>query len=186
MRATRGLLGVALTAGLLIVAGCTRAGGPSKGAEALGLRVRLELLQKLGVDGLRVDVEAEGGRVVLSGEVKKRSTAELAETVAHQVEGVSAVTNRIRVAGGPVPENKLDAALAEAQHQLDDAALATRVRLALVDRMGSDGFRIGTQAASGVVTLEFPRRMESGRRREARGVAERLPGVTRVVSLEKD
>jgi osmotically-inducible protein OsmY len=164
-------------------------GGGRRGAKAestagLGLRVKLELLQKLGVDGLRVDVEAEGGNVVLAGEVKKRATSELASEVARQVEGVAAVDNRIQVLGEGA--DTVDTALAEAENELADAALETRVRLALVDRLGRDGFRIGTDAASGVVTLEFPRNLDRARRRDATKVARRVQGVTKVVALDKE
>jgi osmotically-inducible protein OsmY len=151
---------------------------------ALGLRVKLELLSKLGADSLRIDVEAQGGSVVLAGEVKKRATSELASEVARQVEGVTAVDNRIEVKGEG--GDTVDEALAEAEKELADAALETRVRLALVDRLGRDGFRIGTDAASGVVTLEFPKGLEKPRRREAMKTARRVDGVTKVVALDKE
>jgi len=153
---------------------------------AVGLRVKLELLQKLGTDALRVDVDADGGKVRLSGEVKKRSTAELAEEVAKKVEGVTSVTNDLKVAGEPAPTSSADALLAEAEREVADAALEVKVRMALVDRLGSDGFRIGTEAASGVVTLEFPASIERSRRRDSVATAEKVSGVTKVVALDKD
>ncbi len=161
--------------------------GPPKqeSTHALGLRVKLELLQKLGTDGLRVRVAAEdSGEVRLAGVVKKRATAELAEEVARQVDGVKSVSNKIRLAsedGG----DKVDALVAETEAELSDAALETRVRLALVDKMGTDGFRIGTDAASGVLTLEFPKKMEKDRRREASEIAKKVEGVSRIVALDK-
>jgi hypothetical protein len=159
------------------------AGRRGDSTAALGLKVKLELLQKLGVDGLRVDVEAQGGSVVLAGEVKKRETSELASEVARQVKGVTSVENKIRLAGNGGAT--ADKALAEAEHELADAALETRARMRLVDRLGSDGFRIGTDAASGVLTLEFPKEMPAPRRKEAVKVAKRVEGVKKVVSLEK-
>ena len=57
----------------------------------------------------------------------------------------------VQVAGDAA--SKVDRALAEAEHELADAKLETEVAIALVDRLGSDGFRIDTEAASGVVTL---------------------------------
>jgi len=179
-----------LLVGLLLGGACggerKTGGGATESTAALGLRVRLELLQKLGVDGLRVTVDTDHGRVRLSGEVHKRSTAELAEKVAGSVEGVSSVRNDIRVSGEAAPSGKLDAALAEAQHELDDAALATRVRLALVDHFGSDGFRIGTAAADGVVTLEFPSTIDRARRRDIVRWTESIAGVSRVVALDRE
>jgi osmotically-inducible protein OsmY len=166
-----------------------RAGGEQVAAEStrsVGLRVKLELLQKLGTDALRIDVDAKGGKVHLAGEVKKRATAELAEEVARKVEGVTGVTNELRVAGQDAPTSSAEALLAEAEREVADAALEVRVSLALVDRMGSDGFRIGTDAASGVMTLEFPATIEPARRRDALRTAEQVPGVVKVVGLDKN
>lgn len=149
---------------------------------ALGLKVRLELLQKLGGDGLRVEVEADGSRIVLAGEVKKRATAELAEEVAKKVEGVRSVESRITVAGES--EGTVEGALGEAASELEDAALETKVRIALVDRLGSDGFRIGTDAASGVVTLELPKTFTWSRKRQAVSITKKVAGVKKVVTLD--
>jgi osmotically-inducible protein OsmY len=165
---------------------------PGETPRALGLRVRLELLTELGVDGTRVTVNAKNGRIRLGGEVRKRATAEHAEQVARQVAGVTAVENRIRVAparaGGASAEAGALAGelVAETERELADAALETRVRIALVDRLGSDGFRIGTEAASGVVTLAFPPKIQRARRREAVRIAEGVDGVERVVTLGKE
>jgi len=188
--------GVRLVVALLLVApllgGCDRLRPKESAApestRALALRVRLELLTELGVDGTRVEVDADGGRVRLGGEVRKRATAELAASVAQQVEGVVSVENEIRVAadGTRAPEERIGGLVAEAERELADAALETRVRLALVDRLGSDGFRIGTEAASGTVTLALPRELERPRRREAVRIAERVEGVRRVVTLDRD
>jgi osmotically-inducible protein OsmY len=187
-------LAIALVTLLPLAAGCDRlrsasAGDAGESTRALALRVRLELLQKLGVDGLRVEVDAQEGKVHLGGRVKKRATAELAEEVARTVDGVGSVSNDIRVEGAEsptTPGQKVDAALGEAERELADAALETRARLALVDRLGSDGFRIGTDAASGVLTLEFPREMERDRRQDAIETAKKVQGVVKVVPLDKD
>jgi osmotically-inducible protein OsmY len=156
---------------------------------AVALRVRLELLTKLGVDGLRVEVKADGGQVRLAGTVKKRATAELAEEIAGKVDGVTGVRNDIRVEGQAAASTtgeKVDAALSEAEKEAVDALLETKVTMALIDRLGSDGFRIGTDAASGVVTLEFPKAMEGSRRRDAVETAKKVAGVEKVIALDKD
>lgn len=179
------LLAAGATLGACARSGRDGAEAKKESTTALGLRVKLELLHKLGTDGVHVDVEAEGGKVVLAGEVKKRATAELAEEVARQVEGVASVENRIRVAGGD-SGSQVDRAMAEAENELADAALETSVHLALIDRLGSDGFRIGTDAASGVVTLEFPKSIEPDRRRDAVATAKKVQGVKKVVTLDKE
>jgi hypothetical protein len=66
-----------------------------------------------------------------------------------------------------------------------DAILETKIRLALVDKMGSDGFAIGTEAASGVVTLQFDRDLAAARRHEATALVKGVGGVTKVVSVDK-
>jgi len=185
---------VALVSLLPLAVGCDRlrsstAEDSGESTRALALRVRLELLTKLGVDGLRVEVTAEQGKVRLAGTVKKRATAELAEEIARKVDGVGSVANDIRIEGqeaAKTPEGKVDAALKEAELEAADALLETKVTMALIDRLGSDGFRIGTDAASGVLTLEFPKGMESARRRDAIETAKKVQGVSKVIALDKD
>jgi len=69
--------------------------------------------------------------------------------------------------------------------EVKDAMLSTKIRLALGDKMGSDGFKIGTEVADGVVTLEFAKDFANARRREASKVVENVAGVTKVISIEK-
>ncbi len=152
----------------------------------LELKIKMTLLDKLGVDGLRVETDAtSGGRVVLAGEVKKRETRELAADVAKSVEGVREVVNEIRVEGQDDQPEKVGAAVAEAEREVKDAGLELRVRLALVDQMGRDGFRIGTDAAGATVSVEFPAGFDPERRKQAIEIAKQVAGVERVVDLEK-
>lgn len=149
------------------------------------LSVKLALLDKLGADSLHVAVESEGSAVMLTGTVDKRETMELAATIAKSVDGVKTVKNDIRLEATVANPSKSGAAVTEAEAEVKDAMLETRLRLALVNKMGSDGFKIGTEAASGVVTLEFDRGLANSRRKEAIGVAKGIDGVSKVVSVEK-
>lgn len=152
----------------------------------LELKIKMTLLDKLGVDGLRVETRAsDAGRVVLAGEVKKRETRELAADVAKSVEGVREVVNEIRVEGQDDQPETVGAAVAEAEREVKDAGLELKVRLALVDQMGRDGFRVGTDAAGSTVSLEFPAGFDRDRRRQAIELAKKVPGVERVVDLDK-
>jgi hyperosmotically inducible protein len=151
----------------------------------LELKVKMTLLEKLGVDALRVDVASKGSRITLSGTVKKRATAELAEEVAGSVAGVRRVKSRLRVAEYQESPDKVGNAATEAEREVKDSLLEGRVRAALVDQMGRDGFRIGTDAASGIVSLEFAAGFDSARRAQAIAIAEKVPGVGRVVELAK-
>ena len=140
---------------------------------------------ELGADSLHVDVEANAGALTLSGTVAKRETRELAETVAKSVAGVNSVENDILLEASVANPDKVGVAAGEAEAEVKDAILATRVRLALVDNLGSNGFRIGTEVASGVVTLEFERDFAAALRQEASQVAGHVEGVKKVVAVEK-
>lgn len=149
------------------------------------LQVKMALLEKLGTDSLHVEVSAHEGAVGLSGVVEKRETKELAETMAKSIPAVTSVRNDIRLEASVDNDNKAGVAAGEAEAELKDAMLSTKVRLALVDGLGSYGFRIGTEVASGVVTLEFAPELAANRRKEATQAAKSVEGVTKVVSVEK-
>ncbi len=149
------------------------------------LNVKLALLNKLGNDSLRIDVDTLNGNVVLRGTVNKRETLELAETVTKSVSGVHDVKNNLHFKGNEENPSTAAAVAGEAEAEVKDAVLETRIRIALVDKMGSDGFRVGTEAASGVVTLEFGNELSGARRQEAVRIVEGVDGVPKVVSVNK-
>jgi osmotically-inducible protein OsmY len=149
------------------------------------LQVKLALLEKLGTDSLHVDVSSLGGAVKLGGTVDKRETMELASTVAKSVAGVEDVDNDIRLEASVANPSKTGAAVGEADAEVKDAVLETRLRLALIEKMGGDGFKIGTDVASGVVTLTFDHGFTSDRRERAVAIATGMTGVSKVVSVDK-
>lgn len=149
------------------------------------LNVKLALLNKLGNDSLRIDVTTNAGNVNLTGMVNKRETLELAETVAKSVSGVKGVHNDLKLLANEQNPSTASVAAGEAEAEVKDAVLETKVRIALVDKMGSDGFKIGTEAASGVMTLEFDKDMSSGRRQEASRIVQGVDGVTKVITVNK-
>ncbi len=149
------------------------------------LNVKLALLNKLGTDSLHVDVDSNAGAVMLKGTVDKRETRELAETIARTVAGVSTIKNDILLGASVANPNKTGVVAGEAEAEVKDALLETRIRLVLVDKMGTDGFKIGTEAANGVVTLAFDSDFGTVRRQEARKFVDGMEGVTKVVSIDK-
>lgn len=149
------------------------------------LNVKLALLNKLGNDSLRIDVDTNDGNVVLRGTVNKRETLELAETVTKSVGGVRDVKNDLHLKANEENPSAAAAVAGEAEAEVKDAVLETRIRIALVDKMGSDGFRVGTEAASGVVTLEFGSELSAARRGEATRIVEGVDGVHKVVAVNK-
>ncbi len=167
----------------VLVAGTTAAHAAGTVSDAtLTLKVKLALLDKLGTDGLHVDVDSNSGVVHLTGTVHKRATSELAATVAKSVGGVSDVTDDIEVEAAA---SGATGAMNEGEQEVKDAILASKVRLALVDKLGSDGFEIGTDVASGVVTLELPVTLTTARRSEAMTAALAVTGVKRVLTVDK-
>ncbi|KAB2968583.1 MAG: BON domain-containing protein [Thermoanaerobaculia bacterium] len=149
------------------------------------LRVRLSLLHKLGADGLRVEVITSDGRVQLAGTVEKRETRELAAEVARGVEGVREVRNDVRLEAPKAGPGKVEGAAREAEAEVRDAVLESKAHLALIDKFGRDGFRVGVEAASGVVTLEVPEGIPAERRRQMVGLVEDVEGVEKVITVEK-
>lgn len=171
--------------GTILLGGSAAFAADTQADWSVTLNVKLALLNKLGTDSLHVDVDTNVGAVTLKGTVDKRETMELAETVAKSVTGVKGVKNDIRLEASVANPNKVGVAAGEAEAELKDAVLQTKVRIALVDKMGSDGFKIGTDAANGVVTLEFDQDFHTARRAEAAKVVKAVEGVTKVISVDK-
>jgi osmotically-inducible protein OsmY len=171
--------------GTLLIGGSAANAADTKADWTTTLSVKLALLEKLGTDSLHVDVDSNAGALMLKGTVTKRETRELAETVAKSVAGVNSVKNDILVEASVANPNKAGVAAGEAEAEVKDTVLSTRIRLALVDKMGSDGFKIGTEAANGVVTLAFDKSFVAARRQEATKVVKGVDGVTSVVSIDK-
>lgn len=182
---TKTAITLALTCALLFITGSAFAADTRNQSDArTTLNVKLALLNKLGTDSLRIDVDTMGGDVKLHGMVQKRETSELAGTVARGVAGVESVNNELKLASTENNPSTTDAVTKEAEAELKDAVLETMVRIALVDKLGADGFMISTQAASGVITLAFDKDFTSARRQEASNVVKAVEGVTKVITVD--
>ncbi len=134
---------------------------------------------------MNVEVDSIAGALTLTGTVEKRETRELAQSVAKSVSGVKSVQNDLRVEANVADPNKVGVAVGEGEAEVKDAVLATKVRIALVNKMGSDGFKIGTVAANGVVTLKFGSELAAARRKEATRIVLKVGGVSKVVTVKK-
>lgn len=155
-------------------------------ADALLLtRVRVALLEHLGSDGLRVQIEAKEGAVGLSGQVQKRSSQELAEQVARSVNGVREVRNRITVATGSEGAGPPVArVVGKVEREVADAVLQGKVKARLLEDLGRVAFDIEVHAADGVVSLSgtVP---DAARRDLAVQVAKATKGVKELHDLLK-
>ncbi len=145
--------------------------------------VKLALLEKLGPEALEITVETDDGVVRLDGDVEKRETLELAPRIARGVEGARRVESNLTLEPG---EEESPSKLEHAKAEVQDGILETRLRIALVDGLGLDGFKVGTEAVNGVVLLEFDRHAPKSLRKGAIRIAKALDGVRKVKTTFKD
>lgn len=171
--------------GAMLVGGSSAQAADNQADWTVTLNVKLALLEKLGTDSLHMDVETNAGDVVLKGTVVKRETLELAQSVAKSVAGVKSVKNSLELKANVENPSQTAVAAGETEAEVKDAMLATKVRLALVEKMGTDGFNTTTVAANGVVTLQFDKAISNARRAEAAKVVQSVDGVVKVISLDR-
>ncbi|HMM33349.1 MAG TPA: BON domain-containing protein [Thermoanaerobaculia bacterium] len=147
-------------------------------SEALtAVAVKAKLITKLGGDGLAVKVEIHGNKAVLTGEVEKKESQELAKEVALSVAEVEEVDNRVT----QKPSERASAA-ADIEAEIKDGVLETRVKGALLSEVGKNALKIEVEATNGVVSLRgtVPTPEIS---KASVAKAKSVPGVTKVVDL---
>lgn len=144
--------------------------------------VYVALLEKLGRDGLPIDVSVYNGRVILTGNVGQRSTQELAEEVTLSVPGVRSVDNRVTAPSGSTAQTSPGQAADHVDLEVQDATLEARVKKNLLTEIGRYAFDLEVEASSGVVSLRgtLP---DQERRTIALRAAEKTAGVSKVIDL---
>jgi osmotically-inducible protein OsmY len=144
--------------------------------------VYVALLEKLGRDGLPIDVSVYNGRVILTGDVGQRSTQELAEEVALSVPGVRSVDNRVTAPSGSTAQTTPGQAADHVDLEVQDATLEARVKKNLLAEVGRYAFDLEVEASAGVVSLRgtLP---DQERRTIALRAAEKTAGVKKVIDL---
>src|ERR1700730_15856140 len=144
-----------MTIGLLCVGGVSRARADEvpkdpaavEVSETLkALAVQSKLIDKLGADALGITVHVSGETATLTGEVTKKSSQKLAQAVALSVKGIKKVDNQ-------VAEKTTPAALANAEANVKDAVLLTRVKTILLTDIGVNALRIDVDVTNGIVSL---------------------------------
>lgn len=140
----------------------------------LHTKVRGTLLDGIGTDALRIDIDVDDGKVVLKGTVRMRQTKELAKELVENLDGVKSVESKLEhePAGTDDP-----GPMEEAGAELADAMLATKVRLALLDKLGEDALAIDVEVAEGTVVL-------SGKTTKADAAVEAVRGLGDVKNVE--
>jgi osmotically-inducible protein OsmY len=144
-----------MSVGLLCVGLASRARadegpkGPANAevSEALkALAVQSKLIDKLGADALGITVHVSGETATLTGDVTNKSSQKLAEAVALSVDGIKKVDNQ-------VTEKTTPAALANAEANVKDAVLLTRVKTILLTDIGVNALKIDVDVTNGIVSL---------------------------------
>lgn len=142
-------------------------------------RVKLQLLWREPVDGLRVDVTTSGDDLILTGTVRAQETKQLAEQIARRTTGVAQVENHLTVDPDAGIGDEVGAAMTSAAEGLSDAWLTARVAASLRFDRTVDAERIDVSTQDGVVTLsgQVPTAADKA---EAAAVAAAIDGVKRV------
>ena len=120
----------------------------------LTAKVKSQLLWNSNTQGLRIDVDAQGGIVTLRGEVASAAESELAAQIARNTSGVHRVDNELRVNADqePVGKQAEDTALA-LKGEVGDAWITTKVKTSLLYNRGVDAAAIDVRTQGGIVTL---------------------------------
>ena len=144
--------------------------------------VYVALLEKLGRDGLPIDVNVSDGRVTLTGNVGQRSTQELAEEVALSVPGVKGVDNRVTAPTGSAAQTAPGQAADHVDLEVQDGILEARVGKNLLAEIGRYAFDLEVEASGGVVSLRgtLP---DQERKTIALRAVEQTAGVKKVIDL---
>ncbi len=106
-------------------------------------KVKSELLVHKNTSALKTGVETVDGVVTLTGEANSQAEAELAESYAEEVEGVSRVINRMTVRG----QRSVEA-------RVDDASITARVKAALLSHRSTSAVNTEVRTVNGLVTVE--------------------------------
>lgn len=149
----------------------------------LGTKVKAKLLKDLGADALEIDVAARSGVVTLRGTVDDRASAEQSESIAKSVEGVRRVKHRVKVESKPT-ETPVADAVSHAEREVADAVLETRVKSALLAKIGKDAFDVEVEATDGTVSLSGRLEDEESENLALR-TARETEGVEKVIDLIK-
>jgi len=122
----------------------------ANGDAILHSKVRLALLEALGTDAARMEIDVAGGTVSLAGNVRAPDSRELAGDIVRSVGGVTDVRTDLQlVMVGSDDAGPLD----EGGKEVSDRKLEATVRLKLLEELGAPALRIGIHAADGTVTL---------------------------------
>ena len=148
-------------------------GAPAAGNDALvTARIQSKYFVDERVKGRRIDVDAKGGVVTLSGEVASDEERTQALLLARSTEGVTRVEDHLTV--------RPEAPPTPAATPVDDAMLTTTIQAKFFVDTTVKGSAIDVSSQNGVVTLQGTIADEAARK-QAIAIAQNTTGVTQVV-----
>jgi hyperosmotically inducible protein len=105
-------------------------------------QVKTALMFHKSVNGMKSQIDTQGGVVTLRGEADNQAQKDLATEYASEVEGVKSVDNLMTVKG----ERTMDA-------RVDDATITAQIKSALLTRRSTSALNTTVKSYNGVVTL---------------------------------
>jgi hyperosmotically inducible protein len=110
--------------------------------------IKTAFLLNNNIQARSISVSSNRGMVTLTGTVDSPAEADLARTIANDVEGVVSVENKLEAkqAGGNPPAESIG-------EKIDDVRIAVQVRAALMVNRNVDSSEIEVSSGNGIVTL---------------------------------
>ncbi len=144
--------------------------------------VKSKLLWSKHTDGLAMDVDTDAGKVTLQGTARTATARNLAVRLAMNTRGVVSVDNRLLVkTPEPIVGDVAMSSAQEAQQDVADSWITTKVKSTLVYSANVDSSDIAVSTSKGVVTLSG--KVDSGAERAlAIELAQNVRGVRSVHS----
>jgi len=144
--------------------------------------VKSKLLWSKHTDGLAIDVDTDAGKVTLQGTARTAAARDLAARLAMNTRGVVSVDNQLLVkTPEPIVGDVAMSSAQEAQQDVADSWITTKVKSTLVYSANVDSSDIAVSTSKGVVTLSG--KVDSGAERAlAIELAQNVRGVRSVHS----
>lgn len=162
-------------------ASSTRSYGEAIDDATITATVKSKLLWSKHADGLTMNVDTNRGHVTLKGTADSKDAKALAGRLASDSRGVVSVDNQLVVAPTPTVGDSAKIAAKEAEQDIADSWITTKVKSTLMYSSNVDGLDIEVSTSAGVVTLKG--KVDSGAERAlAIELADNVRGVKSVQS----
>jgi osmotically-inducible protein OsmY len=162
-------------------ASSTRSYGEAIDDATITATVKSKLLWSKHADGLTMNVDTNRGHVTLKGTADSKDAKALAGRLASDSRGVVSVDNQLVVAPTPTVGDSAKSAAKEAEQDIADSWITTKVKSTLMYSSNVDGLDIEVSTSAGVVTLKG--KVDSGAERAlAIELANNVRGVKSVQS----